>query len=306
MEIKTVTLIGAGAVGAVVASSLNKLLGRKNVECLADGERRARYEQNGIFINGERQDFNFTESKNAQKSDLIIIATKNPQLPEALGMMKNAYGENTIILSLLNGIQSEKDIADVYGGKNVLYSFVISLNSIHIGSRIECSDYGTLVFGEKNNEKTERVKALETLFEKAGIRYKNPEDIHLEMWKKFLINTTFNSLSAITRSPYGGFNTQIMKDLARQVGKEVIQTARAEGVPLTDAMLEDDIKMMCGHDPYGKTSMLQDMEAGRKSENAWFCGTVINIAQKHKIAVPACTFLSKLIEGSEQVREYLK
>lgn len=302
MEIKTVTMIGVGAVGAVIASRLSKFLGKENVECLADGERKTRYERDGIFINGEKQDFNFVESKNARKSDLIVIATKNLQLPEAIKMMEKACGSETVILSLLNGIQSEKDIAAVYGEEKVLYSFVISLNSIHVGSKIECSDFGTLVFGERDNSKSERILALEKLFSSSGIRFKNPENIHLEMWKKFLINTTFNTLSAVTRSPYGGFRIPAMQELARQVGSEVIKVANAENVPLTAQMLEDDIKMMCGHDPHGKTSMLQDMEAGRKSENAWFCGTVSKLAKKHGIEVPCCEFLEKLVEGTEAVR----
>lgn len=303
MEIRKVTVIGVGAVGAVIASQLTKFLGKENVECLADGERKVRYERDGIFINGEKQDFNFVESKNARKSDLIIIATKNLQLGEALKMMKNACDENTLILSLLNGIQSERDIAKVYGEKNVLYSFVISLNSIHVGSKIECSNYGTLVFGEKDNSKTERVAALEKLFSASEIKFKNPENIHLEMWKKFLINTVFNTLSAITRSPYGGFRLEVMQNLARKVGSEVIKVANAENVPLTSEMLEDDIKLMCSHDPHGKTSMLQDVEAGRKTENAWFCGTVANLAKKHGIEVPFCEFLRDLIEGTEEARE---
>lgn len=301
-EIKTVSVIGVGAVGATLASKLTAYLGKENVECLADGERKARYERDGIFINGEKQDFNFVESKNARKSDLILIATKNLQLPQALEMMKNAYGPSTIILSVLNGIQSERDIAEVYGPQNVLYSFVISLNSIHVGKNIECSDYGTLVFGEADNAKTDRVHAIQKLLDSAGIRNKNPEDIHLEQWKKFMLNTMVNTLSAITRSPYGGFRYEVMQDLSRRVGNEVIAVAHAEKVALNEQMIEDDIKMICGHDPHGKTSMLQDMEAQRISENQFFCGTVVRLAEKHGIDVPCCRLLRDLVEGTEKAR----
>lgn len=306
MEIKKVTVIGVGAVGAVVASQLTKFLGKENVECLADGERKSRYERDGIFLNGEKQDFNFVESKNAQKSDLIIIATKNLQIDDAIRMMKNACGKKTLILSLLNGIQSEKEIAKIYGKENLLYGFVISLNSIHVGCKIECSDFGTVVFGEENNAKTERTQALEKLFSDSGIRFKNPENIQLEMWKKFLINTVFNTLSAITRSPYGGFRFEVMQNLARKVGKEVVSVANAEKIPLTEKVTEDAIRMMCGHDPYGKTSMLQDMEAGRKSENDFFCGTIVRLGSEHGIPTPYCEFLRDLVKGSEEVREQSK
>ena len=203
----------------------------------------------------------------------------------------------------MNGIQSEREIEKVYGSENLLYGFVISLNSIHEGNKIECSDFGTVVFGEKNNAKTERIAALCDLFEKSGQKFKNPDDIHLEMWKKFLINSVFNSLSAITRSPYGGFKYEVMQNLARKIGKEVVAVANAENIALTEKMTEDAIKMMCGHDPNGKTSMFQDMEAGRKSENEFFLGTISRLAEKHKIAVPYSEFLRDLISGSECVRE---
>ena len=302
MGINHVTVIGVGAVGAVLASKLTKYLGKENVECLADGERKTRYERDGIFLNGEKQDFNFVESDRARESDLIIIATKNLQLNQAMEMMRKACGKNTLILSVLNGIQSEKDLEKVFGGGNLLYGFVISLNSIHEGKNILCSDFGTVVFGEKNNEKNERTQALCELFEKSGMRFKNPEDIHLEMWKKFLINTVFNTLSAITRSPYGGFKYEVMQNLARRVGKEVIAVANAEGINLTEKVIEDAISMMCRHDSHGKTSMLQDMEAERKSENDFFCGTIVRLAESHGIKTPYCEFLRDLIEGSESVR----
>lgn len=302
MEIRNVAVVGVGAVGAVVASKLTAFLGRGHVQCLADGERKERYERDGIFINGVREQFNFVSSDDAAESDLVIVATKNLQLAQAIRMMKNVCGRKTMILSLLNGLQSERDIAEVYGEERVLYGFVISLNSIHEKNQIYCSNYGTVVFGEKNNEKTARIRALENLFRNSGMSYLNPADIHFEMWKKFLINTVFNTVSAVTRSPYGGFKSECMQNVARQVGAEVVSVANAEGIGLDMQMIEDDIRLICSHDPHGKTSMLQDMEAGRKSENEWFCGTVVRLAEKHGISVPLCCLLRNLVEGAEAAR----
>lgn len=302
MKIKSAAIIGVGAVGAVVASQLNKFLGKENVQCLADGERKARYERDGIFLNGERLDFNFVESQNAKPADLVIIATKNLQLQEAMRMMKNACGKNTIILSLLNGIQSERDIAAVYGEENLLYSFIISILSIHEKNKIECTNFGTIVFGEKDNSKSERVRAVSELFENAGVNFLNPDDIHLEMWKKFLINVTINTISALTRSTYGGFKYDSLKEITRMAGKEVVAVANAEGIALNEKMIEYNLALWATYDPHGKTSMLQDMEANRKSENDWFCGTVCALGKKHGIATPTCYLLQKLVQGSEDAR----
>lgn len=305
MEIKTVSIIGAGAVGAVVADGLSSYLGKETVQVLAEGERLERYRRDGLFLDGKKLDFNYVEPANAKTADLVIIATKNLQLEQALEMIKTSVGADTIILSLLNGIQSERDIEAVYGKSHVLYSFVISLNSIHEENKIRCSNRGCLVFGEYDNSKTARVKALCELFEKSGIKFKNPDDIHLEQWRKYLINVTVNTLSALCRSTYGGFKIPEMQELTRQAGKEVVAVANAEGVSLSAQDSENTISLICKHDPLGETSMLQDIKAGRRTENDWFCGTIVKLGEKHNIPAPACALLQKLVAVTEKARELI-
>ena len=302
MKIASVSIIGLGAVGAVVASRLTSFLGKANVQCIVDAERKERCERDGIFINGVKQDFNYVMPEDAVSVDLIIIATKNLQLGEALESIRNAVGENTLIMALCNGIQSERDTAAIYGEERVLYSFIIGISSIHEKNQIRCPVEGRIVFGEKDNKKTDRVKAIEELFAKAEIGSEVPENIHLEQWKKFLLNVVFNTLSALCRAPYGAFSAPVMSRLARSAGSEVIAVAQAERVPLTQTMFEDTLSLIIGLDAHGKTSMLQDFEAGRKSENAWFCGTVNKLGKAHGIPTPVCTLLEALVEGTEATR----
>ena len=106
-QIKNIALIGLGAVGAVVASQLNKVP-EVNLFCVVDSDRKKRYEQNGIFINNKRQNFRLVTPDKLQPADFVIIATKNLQITDALKQVKNSVTDNTMILSLLNGIQSEK------------------------------------------------------------------------------------------------------------------------------------------------------------------------------------------------------
>lgn len=303
--IKNVAVIGLGAVGAVVGDQLAKVMG-KNLYVVVDQERKNRYLKDGIWINDEQCTFNYVTPEDLPEVDLIIIATKNLQIEQAIKSIKNGVGPDTMILSLLNGIQSEKDIESVYGEKNTLYGFIIDLQSINLSGKITCFGKGKIVFGEKNNQHSERIRAIEDLFNEAGIKYLVPENIQFEMWKKFLINTVFNSLGGITRSTYGGFNFPVMQSLVRKVGYEVIEVANKEGIPLTKEILEQDIKMTCGYDQLGKCSLLQDVEAGRNTENKWFCGTICNLGKKHNVPTPYCEFLSELLEGTEMVRTIRK
>lgn len=300
-RISKVALVGLGAVGAVVASELQTVPGLE-LFCIVDEARKARYSADGIFINGRKQDFTLVTPDEVPPVELVIIATKNLQIDEALAEIKNAVAPDTMILSLLNGIQSEKEIERVYGEALTLYGFIINITSVHLGSDITCTSNGTIVFGEKDNTETARISSVKELFERAGIVYKNPESIQFEMWKKFLINTVFNSLGALCRSPYGGFRYPEMKELARKIGHEVIRVANAENVPLTEQMLEDDIELTCSYTPTAKCSMLQDMEAGRLTENDFFLGTAMRLGKEHGIATPYCEFLYQLIKGTEHVR----
>lgn len=304
MEIKTVTLVGLGAVGAPVASAINKAVGKENLFCLVDDERKHRYEKDGIFINEEKQDFNLVTPDKASVTDLVIIATKNLQLAQILGQLKNSVGPDTVILSLLNGIQSERDIAAVFGAEKVLYGYIVGINSIHVKNQITCPGCGTTVFGEKSNEKSQRVLAVSKLFEQAKMGYRIPENIELEMWKKFHMNVCFNTLSALLNATYGAFTLEPLKQLSRSVSQEIVAVANSEGIALTSQIVEDQLKFFEENEPWGKTSMHQDIEAGRKTENQWFCGTIEKLGAAHNIPTPYCSLLKQLITSKEAVNDY--
>ena len=95
-----------------------------------DAGRRERYERDGIFVNGARAYFSYVTPEEARPVDLIIIATKNAHLPAVIEEIRPAVGEHTMILSLLNGIQSESDLAAAFGAGHVLYGFIVGLSAI--------------------------------------------------------------------------------------------------------------------------------------------------------------------------------
>lgn len=306
MEIKSVAFFGVGAVGGIYASRLATIIEKENLIVFCEGQRKSRYEGEGIFLNSKKLDFNYSD--HCEKPvDLIIIATKNLQLETVIENLKGFVGKNTIIMSLLNGLVSEEMIARVYGEENVLYSFAMGLNSEHVDNKIICTSEGKIVFGGKDNSRSPRIKAIEKLFSSAGINYLVPDDILLEMWKKFALNTAYNTLSAICKAGYGFFSDfDPLSSLTDDVLKEVQLVAKKEGVYILDEHLEQ-IKNTIASLPFkGKTSMFQDFEAGRKSENAFFTLTVVEKAKKHSIQVPVCMTLYRIAETMEYIKSYDK
>jgi 2-dehydropantoate 2-reductase len=295
---KKILIIGSGAVGALYGIRLHTVLGPQNVSFLVDEERKERYGRDGIFINGERAPFRFVTPKESQVQDLVIVATKNHHLDEVIGMMGSSVGPQTTILSLLNGIESEEELTKAFGKEHILYAFAVGLNSTHVGNTITYTAEGRIVFGERDNRHSVRVEAIADLFRRAGIAAVVPQNIMVELYNKFMLNTAYNTISSLLGATYRQLDSEPVWRLAQAVCKEVQAVANKEGVVLDDALIEQNHKIVTSLGE-GKTSMAQDMEAGRLTENQWFCGTVIKLGKKHDIPTPVCQTLNDLVEARQ-------
>lgn len=294
-EIKKVILCGLGAIGTIYADKLEKF-DAENLKVLVDEARIERYKTNPIKFNGRQLNFDYIlPSQEGFKADLIILATKFAGLKDAIKNIKNFVKEDTVILSLLNGVTSEDIIADVYGKDKMLYSYFIGHSSVRCGNSVTHDDVNTIVFGAENNL-GENVVAVKNFFDKVGINYKIPDDIKRSMWLKFMLNVSANQPTAILRMTFGDMfeNTHFMK-FAENIMREVQSVAKAEGVLNTETMVDEALKHLKTMTPDGKTSMLQDVEAGRKTEVDMFAGTVIELGKKHGISTPYNKILREMI-----------
>lgn len=294
-EIKKVILCGLGAIGTIYADKLEKF-DAENFKVLVDEARLERYKKNPIKFNGRQLNFDYIlPSEEGFKADLIILATKFAGLKDAIKNIKNFVKEDTVILSLLNGVTSEDIIADVYGKDKMLYSYFIGHSSVRCGNSVTHDDVNTIVFGAENNL-GENVVAVKNFFDKVGINYKIPDDIKRSMWLKFMLNVSANQPTAILRMTFGDMfeNTHFMK-FAESIMREVQSVAKAEGVQNTETMVDEALKHLKTMTPEGKTSMLQDVEAGRKTEVDMFAGTVIELGKKHGIPTPYNKIMKEMI-----------
>lgn len=294
-----VRIIGAGAVGAVVGWKLYK---HADLAFIVDEERKERY-SGGLAVNGEVIDFRFLTPSEADTADLLIFAVKNFSLEDAADEASPFVGENTVILSLLNGIEAEEKLSERFGAEKVLYGFITDLSSVHDGTETTCfSGGGNIVFSEKDNTISARVEEIAALFDEAGQRYTIPENIMHEKWWKFMLNTCFNTLSAILIADYAAISSN--SDFIRAVrleAREVQTVAKKEGVIITQDDIEEMIRRVTALQDHGKTSMLQDVLSHRETENRYFAGAVSRLGKKHSVETPISDFLSILLEAKRRV-----
>jgi 2-dehydropantoate 2-reductase len=201
----------------------------------------------------------------------------------------------------MNGIESEERIGAVYGMDKVLYAVAVGIDAVRVGNRISYASQGKILFGEATNPSlTERVRRLQALFHRAGITYETPPDMVRTLWWKFMINVGINQASAALRAPYSVFQTsQEARELMDSAMREVMILANKENANLSETDLADWYTILSSLNPLGKTSMLQDVEAGRKTEVEMFAGKVIDLGRHYKVPTPVNERLLELIKQIE-------
>lgn len=289
MRIEKVTLIGLGAMGAFFAPRLFAGLKEGNFRVLAEGERKERLQNKGVTINGVNYKFPIVEPKEQKDpADLIIMAVKDTGLEQAIKDIANQVGEHTLILSVMNGISSEEQVAAVYGWEHVLYSFM----RVSIVMKDDVTDYdpdrGCIHFGEKRNEVlSERVERVRSLFDRCGISYEIDEDMIHGLWFKFMCNVGENMTCALLGIPFGTYRTTEEANVIRRAAmREVAAVAQRLGIDLGEAEIEEQEKIIMNLPPKNKPSTLQDLERGRRTEAGLFSGTVIRLGEELGVDTP--------------------
>lgn len=302
-QIKKVYMIGLGAIGGTYGSRIIENC-PESLKIVVDADRAEKYSKTGISANGSKYDFRYVTPENInEKADLILIAVKQHHLDQILESIRPLVGSDTIILSLLNGISSEEILGREFGPDKMLYSFCVGIDAVRIGTDIRFSNIGRIVFGDKDNKETDKVTAVRNYFDRANVPYEVPRDILREQWWKFMLNVGVNQVSAVLRAPYGELiRVEYARELMFDASREVIAISQKVGIGLS----EDDIKkyadLMASLSPEGKPSMLQDVEAGRKTEVEIFSGEVIKLGRKYGVATPVNDILYRLLKSIEQIR----
>ena len=289
--IENVTIVGAGAMGTMVGDAFVKLLGPEKVRFLAHGDRLARYQADGIFYNGTRCDFRFTDGSEDQEADLLIFAVKDPGLADAMDLAQSSVGRDTIILSLLNGTTSEETLGLRFGMDKVLYTVTRGMDPVRVDNTIVRRGEGGNIFvgipQEDYFDQQEKLDTVVDFLEKAGLPVvKEPDILHI-MWSKFMLNVGVNQVCMLFELDYEGVQKPgPARDMMIAAMDEVRKISACQGVLLTRKDLQESLAVIDSLAPDSKPSMRQDGLAHRKTEVDMFAGAVMAMADRFGMKVP--------------------
>ena len=295
--------MGAGAVGGTFGALLAKVK-TNTVFFIARGQHLEAVKRNGLSVQSRKENFTIKVhvSDNPgdfkSKPDLILLTVKSFDTESAIEQLKPVVFRKTQILSLQNGIENYPKLVNAFGEERVVRGFC-GMNAEVLQPGVIQGGPGYIFVGENIGEVSARIQWLKSLFETSNIQCTVSQDIHQDVWRKFVWNCIFNIVSATTQLTVGEIVDDPEKiQLCKELFKEISQVAKSQ-----DVMLGPDKEKLifdiAGDSGDIKPSTLQDRLKGKRMEYDAFTGALIRLADKHKIHIPINRALYDQLEQLE-------
>lgn len=304
-----IAVVGTGAVGGFFGGRLAQA--GNDVTFVARGTHLQALQTSGLRV--ESVDGNFAvqpvqvtdDAAAIGAVDVVLLAVKGWQVPDAIATLRPLLGEATVIVPLLNGVEAPDQLAAALGIEHVagglcrLYGSVVAP-----GHYRNVMAVPFITFGELDNTRSERIERLHSAFTAAGVSATVAADIRAALWEKLLFVGPFGGVGAVTRVPIGVMRA-LPETRALLVGAmdEIVQVARARGVAVAADATAKVLAMIDGSPEQATASMQRDIIAGRPSELESQIGVVVRLAREADVAVPIHTCLyASLLPQERQAR----
>ena len=281
-----VVILGAGAIGSLFGGLLSK---KNNVSLIGRKTHVQAIKKNGLKIIGKTQlnvriSAEDSISKIGFSPDLLILTVKSYDTETAIKEAKNIIGDNTVVLSLQNGLDNIEKICKIIDIKNVVAGVTAHGVFFSKPGIIKHTGIGETFLGELNGKKTERIVSIVECFNRVGIETIASQEVVEEIWYKTIINSSINSLTAIFQCKNGYLlKNQILEKLVKKICKESTNIARADDINISYKNALEKTKEVIRNTSENQSSMFQSIKKGGRTEIESINGKLVEIGKKHHI-----------------------
>lgn len=224
--------------------------------------------------------------------DYLLCCTKSYDLEDNIKHLKPVIGPGTVVLPLLNGADISDQIQKLLPEANVWKGCVyIGARLISPGIVEKFTIKDNFIFGQKGKDKERQIE-FRALLNNARISVSNPDDIDLEIWKKFFLISTTATLTSYFNMP---INEAIENHMSMysSLCNELQSIAEAKGIILPKNIASMSLRIQKKMPIGSTTSMHDDFIKGGKTEVETLTGYVVREADKLNVQVPTYKFLYK-------------
>jgi 2-dehydropantoate 2-reductase len=241
--------------------------------------------------------------------DVVFFTVKLYDTESALDALPPLIGPETIIIPFQNGVDSVDILTRRFGRSHVAGGTTYVTAEIVEPGLIRHTAMERLIFGPVGGATTPPVlEALRDAGRHAGFDAILSERILVDIWTKFARLSVFSGITAVTRSPIGVVRADPdLRMLMETALHESIAVARGKQVPLLASTFADAMAGFSGLPPHARSSMLVDLERGRRLELPWLSGAVVRIGDEVGVDAPThrlmVTLLKPHVFGKPQLME---
>ncbi len=300
-----ILVIGSGAIGSFYGGKLVQAGADVAFLCRSDYDI---IRSKGIMVESRLGDFHFKPYEVIKSCeeldwdpDYILVCLKVLPEIDVSRIIAPAVSQNTAICLIQNGIYIEPPLVEKFPENELISGLAfICCQRIH-GGFVRHLDYGRLVLGNYPTGVSDKTQHLVDLFNRSGVTCEATEDVIKARWQKLIWNAPFNPISVLA----GGLNTQemlsdtTMESVIRSVMVEVCELAKADGHPLPDSVVDENISFTRVMTPY-KTSMLLDYESKKPMEVEAILGNALRKANELGVSVPHIETLYVLLSALDR------
>ncbi len=296
-----IAIMGSGGVGGYFGGRL--AAAGCDVTFIARGAHLAALRGNGLRIDSPAGSLHLPSVRATDTPreigavDLVLFAVKMYDTEQAADAIRPIVRGGTGVVSLQNGVDAVAILTRLLGREAVIGGTAYVAAVIGEPGVIRHTAMARLVFGELDGTRSARVEQFHAACAAAGIEATISDDVRAAIWSKFVRLSVFSGMTAVTRSPMG-----VVRDdpellaMLQAACEETRAVGLAAGVALGPDLMGEIMAMVQALPWHSKSSMLEDLERGRRLELPWLSGAVVRLGLELGVPTPIHRFMATVLK----------
>ena len=295
-----IAVFGSGGVGGYFGGRL--AAAGEDVTFLARGAHLAALQQGGLRITSPMGDVHLPSVQATDRPqaigpvDVVLFTVKLYDVDASAATLSPLIGPDTVVITLQNGVDAVDMVAKHVGQHHVVGGAAYIVVVVDRPGHLQHTAGQNLVFGERDGRRSDRLVAFEEAGKRAGFGAKASAQVDVDLWIKFVRLSAWSGVTAATRSPMGVIRENpALFEMMMTATDEAIAVGRARGIAFPDDIVESTLKLIPSFPATSKSSMLEDLERGRRLELPWLSGAVVRIGKEVGVPTPTHQFITTIL-----------
>lgn len=294
-----IAVFGTGAVGGYFGGRL--LEAGEDVSFIARGAHLAALQRDGLRLTSPKghlhRPVRATEDAAAiGPVDVVLFTVKLYDVDASAARLAPLLGPETVVITLQNGVEAIDMVSRHVAADHVAGGVAYIVAVVEEPGHIRHTTADRLVFGEKDGRVSERLKRFQEAGGRAGFTADVSASIDVDLWVKFVRLATWSGITSATRSGMGVIRQHpLLLRMMDAMIEEAMAVGRSRGIAFPEGLLEGTRQMVQNFPPQSRSSMLDDLERGRRLELPWLSGAVARMGEASGVPTPAHAFVNAIL-----------